>query len=73
MKLRTGFVSNSSSSSFVCDITGATESGYDASARDCGFAQCSNGHTFVEGLLLLMGAKTGLRQAQPERVEPVAF
>ena len=52
MKLRTGFVSNSSSSSFVCDITGATESGYDASARDCGFAQCSNGHTFVEGLLL---------------------
>jgi hypothetical protein len=52
MKVRHGFVSNSSSSSFVCDITGNTESGYDASPRDVGMAQCSNGHTFMEDFLL---------------------
>jgi hypothetical protein len=52
MKKRFGFVSNSSSSSFMCDLTYATEGGYDASAVDCGMAECVNGHTVVEGLLL---------------------
>ena len=46
MKVRKGFVSNSSSSSFVCDITGRTEGGYDASLSDVGFAECVVGHTF---------------------------
>ncbi len=48
MKIRKGFVSNSSSSSFVCDVCGEVESGYDASASDCGFANCENGHEFCE-------------------------
>lgn len=47
MKRRMGFVSNSSSSSFVCDITGETESGWDASLRDCGMAECVAGHVFI--------------------------
>ena len=49
MKIRKGFVSNSSSSSFVCDICGTSEGGYDANARDVGMINCENGHTFCEG------------------------
>jgi len=48
MKIRSGFVSNSSSSSFVCDICGATESGWDASPEDCGFFGCVNGHIICQ-------------------------
>lgn len=45
MKVRSGFVSNSSSSSFVCDITGYSYAGYDDS-YDCEYAQCVDGHEF---------------------------
>lgn len=46
MKIRTGFVSNSSSSSFTCDVCGITESGMDASLYDFEMSQCVRGHTF---------------------------
>lgn len=52
MKIRDGFVSNSSSSSFVCDICGAVESGYDATAEELGFVNLTCGHTICEGELL---------------------
>lgn len=52
MKLRMGFVSNSSSSSFICDITGNVESGMDLSLEDAGMVECVNGHTFGEDFLL---------------------
>jgi hypothetical protein len=45
-KIRLGFVSNSSSSSFVCEVCGTTESGMDASASDFDMAECQNGHTY---------------------------
>jgi hypothetical protein len=48
MKKRFGFVSNSSSSSFTCDICGCTESGYDACLRDFGMSECERGHTFCD-------------------------
>lgn len=45
MKFRLGFVSNSSSSSFVCDICNETFSGWDASPSDFdGVRECQNGH-----------------------------
>lgn len=44
MKIRKGFVSNSSSSSFICEVCGNVESGYDMSYDDADFAQCENGH-----------------------------
>ena len=44
MKIRKGFVSNSSSSSFVCKICGETESDYDLSLRDANMACCENNH-----------------------------
>jgi hypothetical protein len=46
MKIRNGFVSNSSSSSFTCDVCGTTESGMDASPGDFDMSNCVNGHTF---------------------------
>ncbi len=46
MKFRTDYVTNSSSSSYVCEICGRTESGWDMSLRDCEMMECVNGHTF---------------------------
>lgn len=48
MKIRNGFVSNSSSSSFICEISGRERSGYDISLKDAGMIECVNGHTFDE-------------------------
>ena len=44
MKKRKGFVSNSSSSSFVCEVCGSEESGMDMCLDDAGMAECKNGH-----------------------------
>lgn len=46
MKFRKGFVSNSSSSSFVCEVCGEIESGYDCSLNDFAMAMCEHEHTF---------------------------
>lgn len=48
MKIRLGFVSNSSSSSFVCSVCGAIESGMDASLSDFGMVRCEYGHDMCE-------------------------
>ena len=52
MKIRKGFVSNSSSSSFICEVCGSAESGYDMSTRDAGFYRCVSGHEFCESHLV---------------------
>ena len=48
MKIRTTFVSNSSSSSFICDFCGRIESGRDLNQYDAGMYCCENGHMFCE-------------------------
>lgn len=48
MKTRKYFVSNSSSSSFICEICGRTEVVYDGDSREFGFVECENGHLFCE-------------------------
>ena len=48
MKIRKGFVSNSSSSSFTCNVCGDEYSGMDACLSDACMYKCVNGHTFCE-------------------------
>lgn len=52
MKVRNGFVSNSSSSSFVCCISKETVEGWDYCLSEAGFVECENGHTFLEEYVL---------------------
>jgi len=52
MKYRVGFVSNSSSSSFVCVICGEEHSGMDVGLEEAEMVECDNGHIFcVEHLI----------------------
>lgn len=46
MKFRKDFVTNSSSSSYVCEICGRTESGWDICLSECEMMECVNGHVF---------------------------
>jgi hypothetical protein len=48
MKTRNGFVSNSSSSSFICDVCSGVESGWDACLSEMEMFDCENGHTVHE-------------------------
>ena len=48
MKIRKGFVSNSSSSSFICDVSGEEVIGRDIGLEDAEMFVCINGHTFSE-------------------------
>jgi len=52
MKIRTGFVSNSSSSSYVCDVSGEAFEVQDGCFWDAGLCQCKNGHTFQKKFLV---------------------
>ena len=48
MKKRTGFVSNSSSSSFICEICGRSEYGFNEDIADFDMCECENGHIMCQ-------------------------
>lgn len=48
MKIRLGFVANSSSTAFVCNVCGTIESGMDMTLGDAGMVECQAGHVFCE-------------------------
>lgn len=52
MKVRQGFVSNSSSSSFICLVSGAVESGMDLDTQDAGMHSCMDEHVFCTRFLI---------------------
>lgn len=52
MKYRKSFVTNSSSSSFICEVCGEVESGYDMGYEEAGMVECEHGHMFCESHLL---------------------
>ena len=49
MKIRSSFVTNSSSSSYICEVCGGVESGYDMCLSDANMVECENGHVFCRG------------------------
>lgn len=48
MKTRSGFVSNSSSSSYICEVCNNTESGWDLCLSEAEMFECENGHVVDE-------------------------
>lgn len=51
MKIRSGFVSNSSTSSFICSVCHVLVAERDLGIEDAGMYECKNGHVFCEGHL----------------------
>lgn len=60
MKYRKDFVTNSSSSSYTCEICGRTESGWDMGLREAEMVECVNGHVFCQDEMLPIGEKEEL-------------
>jgi len=52
MKIRNGFVSNSSSSSFTCNVCGETVSGWDLCMSEAEMTECQSGHCFCDDHML---------------------
>ena len=52
MKIRLKFVSNSSSSSFMCEVCGRTEGEFELSYEDAEMVSCTNGHCVCKEHLL---------------------
>lgn len=52
MKIRNGFVSNSSSTSFVCEICSLAHETWDSNLSDIGMCECTNGHVICLDHLL---------------------
>jgi hypothetical protein len=69
MKIRTGFVSNSSTSSFVCSACGCIEAGRDISIDEVEMLHCINGHYVHESCADNPDLEPFLKQYTIEYVE----
>jgi len=71
MKTRNGFVSNSSSSSYVCDVTGEAFEVQDSCFRDAGLSQCKAGHYFQTQFLIPFTPEYPTREVMWAKLESV--
>ena len=69
MKFRKDFVTNSSSSSYVCEICGATESGWDMCLSEAGMVECVNGHIICESEMLPIPREEFIKEILRYQVE----
>ena len=66
MKFRKDFVTNSSSSSYVCEICGRSDGGFDVSLRECEMVECENGHTICQDEMLDVSREKLLKYFEQE-------
>ena len=66
MKIRTGFVSNSSSSSFVCDVCGLEMSGWDVCPSDYDHTICENNHIICNDKIINVDKTEDMYELLPE-------
>lgn len=71
MKYRLDQVTNSSSSSFVCDVCGAVESGWDMGLSEAEMYECVHGHTICESHVDLGDEKELATAILKEAIEKV--
>ena len=71
MKIRNGFVSNSSSSSYVCEICYHADAGMDACLQELGFIQCENGHIICEEHMLFETDERDIDEQFPPKACPI--
>ena len=74
MKIRLGFVSNSSSSSYTCCFCGEEVSGMDMCLSEAGMSECKNGHYVCDDHLLeeiSTQVKIDFRDETPSEMCPI--
>jgi len=71
MKIRNGFVSNSSSSSFVCEICYLADTVYDGGIGEIGMCECTNGHIICMDHLLFKDEERDEDNMVPSKACPI--
>lgn len=73
MKVRNGFVSNSSSSSFVCQVCGEIESGFDSSYSEFGMVQCFEEHVLHKDHILKLSKESFSIENEIKQIEKLIY